>query len=81
MRVIADLYMKWNEHIFNTVNRTPYLVFIFAKFIIIVVKIYYDLFNSAAWYGIIACWSTCDSKYKANLCIEWIIIWLSQLME
>lgn len=51
--------MKWNEHIFNTLNRTPYLVFIVAKFIIIVVKIYYDLFNSAAWHGIIACWSTC----------------------
>ena len=57
--VFFDDNMKWDEHIEYMVNRTNYLIYIFAKIKKIMgtstlMKIYFALFHSIINYGIIA---------------------------
>ena len=59
--------MKWDKHIEYIVNKTKYMIYIFAKIkkimdIKTLLKIYYALFHSTINYGIIAC----GGAYKNN---------------
>lgn len=57
--IIFDYNMKWGKHIEYLVNRTKYLIYIFAKLKKIMdtktlMKIYFAMFHSIITYGIIA---------------------------
>lgn len=57
--IYFDYNMKWNVHIEQIMNRTKYLIFIFAKLRkymdnSTLMKIYYAIFHSILSYGIIA---------------------------
>ena len=66
--IIFDYNMKWYNHIEHIINKTKYLIFIFAKLrkfmdINTLLKIYYAFFHSIMSYGIIA-WG---GVYKTSL--------------
>lgn len=57
--IIFDYNMKWDKHIENIVNKTKYLIFVFAKLkkfmdTKTLMTIYYAFFHSRINYGIIA---------------------------
>lgn len=57
--IFIDYKMKWNKHVNHVINKTKYLIYVFANFAKIMdsstlLMLYHALFHSVATYGIIA---------------------------